>query len=143
MSRPAIRTLRNVSGLGPLLLLFLALPARSQSGSFTAVTYNVAGLPPVVACCDPDNSIPAIASEVFAEPWDIVAFQEAFVHGLSGGALGMGSLYYDTLMGVGTNLCAFLFRPADAALQGIFSVSSGLGRLSTVPHLDWPSAARL
>ncbi len=106
-------------------------PAQGPSGSFTVVSYNVAALPPIVACCDPGNSIPEIAGRISPDDFDLVLYQEAFVHGFDDGQNFFGSLYYDTLMGDSTP-AAYQFPPADVPTGGVQSVASGLGRVSTL-----------
>lgn len=139
---------RNLFGLRfsrwwpALFLTLLPIPAQAQTGTFTAVTYNVAALPSVpplvIPCCDPANSVPIIATRVFAESWDIVAFQEAFVHGLNPGD-NVGSLHYDTLMGNSTP-GRFQFPTPDAATDQL-RVASGLGKLADDTNLPFSDMA--
>jgi hypothetical protein len=138
MSRPVSHTQKKALGLWPLSLLLFSLSAQAGtvSGSFTAVTYNVAGLPQDLSCCDPNTHIPLIAANLNAESWDIVALQEAFVHGQSTGQVpgifgAVGPLDYNQLMGVFTPT-QFSFPPADAATTTV-RVASGLGRRSLLP----------
>lgn len=123
-----------------------ANPARAQAapgllGEFTAVSYNVGALPPLVACCDPEDSIPEIGIRIALEDFDLVAYQEIFVHATDNGITGVGSDYYDELMGPGSPP-GYQFPPADEPTQPLNAVASGLGRIARFPFAaagDLPS----
>lgn len=102
------------------------------SGSFTVVSYNVGALPPLAACCDPKDSIPEIGDRIAMEDYDLVAYQEIFVHATDNGITGVGSDFYDELMGPGTPH-DYQFPPADEPTRTLNAVASGLGRISRFP----------
>lgn len=118
--------------LALLTLSALAEAGPIANGSFTAVSYNVGALPPLVACCDPEDSIPEIGIRIALEDFDLVAYQEIFVHATDNGITGVGSDYYDELMGPGTPL-GYQSAPADEPTQTLNAVASGLGRISRFP----------
>lgn len=136
-----------------LSIPFLAATAHAADESLKVLSYNVAGLQPIVQFfkgepeLDPTVHIPLIAPHFDANDYDVVVFQEGFVHGTDDPSDDPPPLYEEDSLGVGTyfyeTLTANSGAPPFAQIAPIDSLSaeaeasSGLGRLSTHPFTDF------
>jgi hypothetical protein len=143
---PIVRA-NGLQHLCGLIAMSFMVASCATAGSFTVLTYNVAGLPPLVQArkddprLSPLNHIPLIADRFDATVYDVVAFQEGFVQdpNFDNGppyddtALSVGTLFYDQLTANPGTPAFAQIAPRDAVgMSGnLPRVASGLGRLST------------
>ena len=131
-----------IRGLTVIAMSISAVSAEAADLTLNVLTYNVAGLPPLVQSLkdepelDPLVHIPQIPPHLLSTEYDVVALQEAFVHADDSGepyddidSTGVGTYFYDTLT---ANTASPQFSQVQAAdaVMGESAVASGLGRLS-------------
>jgi hypothetical protein len=130
-----------------------AVASGADAGDLTVLTYNVAGLPPIVQAAkdkeelNPLEHIPLIAERFDAAKYDVIVFQEGFVQDpeLDDGppydetAASVGTLFYDQLTANAGDPAFAQTAPADAvSMDGdLPRVASGLGRLATNAFTDY------
>ena len=131
-----------IRGLTVIAMSISAVSAEAADRTLNVLTYNVAGLPPLVQLLkdepelDPLVHIPQIPPHLLSTEYDVVALQEAFVHANDSGepyddidSTGVGTYFYDTLTANTASPQFFQVQAADAVM-GESAVASGLGRLS-------------
>lgn len=117
-----------------LALVLLAGVSQAQT-NITVLTYNVVGLPTLLANArgeDPIAHMPIIALLLNSNDYQVVAIQEGFVHPLVDPVPvgNQGTLFYDILVEDNASPMDFQTPPADMPATDL-SVSSGLLRLSS------------
>ncbi len=135
-----------------LLIMGFAVVCRADGERLTVLSYNVAGLPPIVQAAkdseelNPLEHIPLIAERFDAAKYYVVGFQEGFVQdpSLDEGppydetSASVGTLFYDQLTANTGDPPYEQTAPADALMVGeLPRVASGLGRLSTSPFTGY------
>ncbi|WP_199044527.1 hypothetical protein [Glycomyces salinus] len=113
-----MRILRALAATLPLVVIGLAAPASAQepeNGSFSVLSYNIAGLPAFLQDGDPETNTPIIGSRL--DPYDIVHAQEDFNY--------HASLY------------AADDHPHRTATSGGVPFGSGLNTLSNYPWTEF------
>jgi hypothetical protein len=96
----------------------VAADARAAGGSFTTLTYNVAGLPQGVSSAPSDRQSATQAISCYVKPFDIVNVQEDFNY---------HAALYD----------ACDDHPYRSPTSGGMGIGSGLNTLSRFPYADW------
>ncbi|MFI8193572.1 jacalin-like lectin [Streptomyces sp. NPDC085946] len=120
----AAPALTGLAGTGTPRAAAATAPASADSGSFTVLTYNIAGLPLGLGDSDPETNTPLIGQRL--GPYDIVDVQEDFNHH--------------------TALYAADAHPYRTPTSGGAGLGDGLNTLSDLPfedfeRLDWADCA--
>lgn len=100
------------------VMLSAAAAADAASGSFSALTYNVAGLPEVFSSADSDRQSATEQISCYVNEFDIVNVQEDFNY---------HAALYDTCND----------HPYRSATTGGMGIGSGLNSMSRYDYTDW------